>query len=589
MDNDLEYTKLEANSGTLNINRTTLNSGSYIKNNVELNAKDGLINIENGELSVNDGDDIAGATINITNENGTFNYSNKNNQEFQLGAFDGNVNILENANLTLKNGSSVTGKLNLQKNANLSMKNGTSLIIGNASNWDGAIKNDGGRITVDDYANISSTASFVQTSGSTDINNSNITFNKNTAIKGGDIYIFDSALNLENANVAGGNIYLNNSKFAYNGGNFNIDMLNVIGSNSTGNILINTMNGEINNSTIKAMDIKSQANFYIDVIGNGNTFETDKFKIESLGNNDKLFIKDWKLSGNIPAQKSTQLGSIFVDKNGNSILGDNIFITNKKVSNPIGRYMLNRNSLAGTYSLDLVDYNPQVFRGQVATVAQWQNQLAIDDMLFTHSMVLPSFKQENSIYANKYAATDPLFAPYQYSTKDGGSWYKAYGTFEHLQMNQGLRVGNNSYGTLFGADFGLKELRNGWNYMPTVYLGYNGAHQYFSGASLYQNGGQIGFMGTLYKNNFIVSGLTYGGIYNNKMNVVGNSENSFNYFAGTAAKAAYNFRLYKDISLQPNLMVAYNYFGQQNWHSDYGSIGMMAGMLHGVNIAPELT
>ena len=34
------------------------------------------------------------------------------------------------------------------------------------------------------------------------------------------------------------------------------------------------------------------------------------------------------------------------------------------------------------------------------------------------------------------------------------------------------------------------------------------------------------------------------------------------------------------------LPIAYNYFGQQNWHSDFGQMGMMAGMLHGVNIAP---
>lgn len=302
------------------------------KNDVELNAKDGLINIENGELNVNDSDDITGATINITNKNGTFNYGIENNQEFQLGAFDGNVNILENANLTLKNGSSVTGKLNLQKDATLSMKNGTLLIIGNTSNWDGAIKNDGGRITVDDIVNTSSTASFVQTSGSTDINNSNITFNKNSAIKGGDVYIFDSALNLENSDVTGGNISLvGNSKFNYTGGNFNIDKLNA--SNGTENILINTMNGEINNSTIGSMDIKSQANFYIDIIGT----ETDQFKISSLSDDSKLFIKDWNLSGNVPAQRNIQLGYIFVDGNGNPINGENISITNKKISNSIGQ------------------------------------------------------------------------------------------------------------------------------------------------------------------------------------------------------------------------------------------------------------
>jgi hypothetical protein len=40
--------------------------------------------------------------------------------------------------------------------------------------------------------------------------------------------------------------------------------------------------------------------------------------------------------------------------------------------------------------------------------------------------------------------------------------------------------------------------------------------------------------------------------------------------------------------LQPNLFLSYNYFGQQNWHSKFGQMGMMASDLNGVNIAPGL-
>jgi len=234
----------------------------------------------------------------------------------------------------------------------------------------------------------------------------------------------------------------------------------------------------------------------------------------------------------------------------------------------------------------LARYNPQVFRGQVATVAQLQNQLQINDMLFNHSMLVSSMKDERD--KNKTASVSPLFAPYQYSVKDGGMWAKSYGAFENLQMRQGLNVNNNSYGMLVGADFGLKELKHGWSLLPTAFVGYNGAHQTFNGVSEYQNGGQIGLMGTLYKNDFILGGTAYGGVYNNHMSVSGHNEDTFNYFGGASLKTAYNWRFAKNWALQPNLLASYNFFGQQNWHANYGSMSMMAGMMNGINIAPGL-
>ncbi len=160
-----------------------------------------------------------------------------------------------------------------------------------------------------------------------------------------------------------------------------------------------------------------------------------------------------------------------------------------------------------------------------------------------------------------------------------------YGTFENLQMNVG-KIGNNGYGTIIGADLGLKELKHGWQFMPTAYIAYNGAHQYWKGYGAYQNGGQLGFMGTWYKNNFIIGALAYGGVYNNNMNTPRGSDDTLGYFGGGAIKTAYNWRFAKDWSVQPNFLVAYNFFGKENWHSDFGQMGMMSGMLHGINIAP---
>jgi hypothetical protein len=211
-------------------------------------------------------------------------------------------------------------------------------------------------------------------------------------------------------------------------------------------------------------------------------------------------------------------------------------------------------------------------------------------------MVLPGIKDNDlgmassSMAANKYAAANPAFAPYQYSRKDGGLWVKAYGTFEKLQMNNGLSgVKNNAYGTIMGADFGLKELKHGWKFMPTAYIGYNGAHQTYSGVSAYQNGGQIGLMGTAYKDNFIVSLLGYGGIYDNNISIKnGHVDRPFNYYAGAATKAAYNIKLHRDFAIQPNLMFAYNFFGRQHYNTDFGQMAMMSSTLNGMNLAPGL-
>ncbi len=256
----------------------------------------------------------------------------------------------------------------------------------------------------------------------------------------------------------------------------------------------------------------------------------------------------------------------------------------------MGRYFLSNGAGGADFTGTLVHLNPQQYRGQVATIASWQNQLLINNLLFDHMGLVTRQLMEQEKTANKYAATIPQFAPYQYDLKGGSLWYKAYGNFETLSMTKGLSVGNNAYGALIGADFPLIKLKHGWNIVPTAYIGYNGAHQHFNGVSMYQNGAQLGFMGTAYKGNFLTSLLAYGGGYGNDMSMHGEygsgSDNTGNWFAGVASKSAYNIHLPADFILQPTVMAAYNAFGSQNWGSDFGVMSMSSGMLNGVNVAP---
>ena len=264
--------------------------------------------------------------------------------------------------------------------------------------------------------------------------------------------------------------------------------------------------------------------------------------------------------------------------------------TNFYANTAMGRYFLSNGAGGPDFSGTLVHLNPQQYRGQVATIASWQNQLLINNLLFDHMDIVTRQLMDDEKTANKYAATIPQFAPYQYDLKGGSLWYKAYGNFETLSMTKGLSVGNNAYGALIGADFPLIKLKHGWNIVPTAYIGYNGAHQHFNGVSMYQNGAQLGVMGTAYKGDFITSLLAYGGGYGNDMSMSGQygsgSDNTGNWFAGVASKTAYNFHLPADFIFQPTVMAAYNAFGSQNWGSDFGVMSMSSGMLNGINVAP---
>lgn len=600
---------LHGNSGDLIAGTGNLNigTGSYIENEVAIQTS-GNINITgDGIVGIDDNDTLASSSVISLKDNGTLNYGNTQNPSFKIEAESGNLNLLEKSNMTIDDSSSIADAvaLDIQKNATLTLAS-AEINLDKADKWNGIIDNQGGTINTDNVTQSSSTAALIQNAGTTNIDNtSNITLGEKSEISGGDINITNnSVLNTVNAHITGGNMTIDeNSAFVVKNGTFELDKIIASGDGAMQNALIHTMNGERNMSSIGELNIANQANFNIDIHARSNQITSnDQFMVGSMTGDGVARIDQWSLNGDIfgwdaPIDRNIVLDHIFVDKDGNPLEG-NIEITRDATLTPIGWYQLNQHgSGAGAlYSLDMIKFNPHVFRGQVTTIAQWQNQLAIDDMLFTHSMVLPSFKDEDGgvassgLMANRYAATNPLFAPYQYSRKDGGLWYKMYGNFENLNMNlSGLgRVGNNSYGALIGADFGLKELKNGWKFMPTAYIGYNGAHQTYPGVGAYQNGGQAGFLGTWYKNNWTIGGLVYGGIYDNVMNVGGHADNTFNYFAGAATKFAYNWRFHRDWVLQPNFMAAYNFFGQQNWHSDYGQMGMMAGMLNGVNVAPGI-
>lgn len=566
----------QANSGKLMLENSTFTVGknSFINSSVETNidSNSKLQITDNGWVTIGDNDiwngevSLAGGTLNYERTEST-----RSTMTGDLIATNGNLNLLENSYINIKSPSNIAQavSVDIQKGATVEISNGAEFNLDSNDKWNGLIKNELDGILKTDNVNNSAFGGMLQQNKGVSIfdNKSNITIDgKDSYILGGTVEIKNgSALNI-GSGVADNHFFVSDL-------------------NMTNNSALNAMNSVLNKYQISNdMIVEGKNNLSIDIDGRNKV--GDAFIINNLTSNTNgtLNIADFNFVGLAPIDRQLRFRVFTANQIDDKV---NFTATDKEIFTPIGYYNL-QSAGGGWYTSNMTRYNPQVFRGQVATLASYNNQLMIDDMLLNHVTLDSERLLAQSKNANIYASTLPQFAPYQYKKEDGGLWYKSYVNFENLSLTQGLKVGNNSYGSLVGADFPVIKLKHGWRLMPTAYIGYNGAHQTFNGVGMYQNGGQGGLMGTFMKDNFIGSVVAYGGGYNNEMSVAGNTDRAGNWFAGTAAKLAYNFHPTKHFTIQPTAFMSYNIFGRQNWGTDFGSMSMNSGLLNGINVAPGM-
>lgn len=566
----------QANSGKLMLENSTFTVGkdSFINSSVETNidSNSKLQITDNGWVTIGDNDiwngevSLAGGTLNYERTEST-----SSTMTGDLIATSGNLNLLKNSYINIKSPSNIAQavSVDIQKGATVEISNGAEFNLDSNDKWNGLIKNELDGILKTDNVNNSTFGGMLQQNKGVSIfdNNSNITIDgKDSYILGGTVEIKNgSALNI-GSGVADNHFFVSDL-------------------NMTNNSALNAMNSVLNKYQISNdMIVEGKNNLSIDIDGRNKV--GDAFIINNLTSNTDgtLNVADFNFIGLAPIDRQFKIRVFDANSINDKV---NFTSTDKEIFTPIGYYNL-QSAGGGWYTSNMTRYNPQVFRGQVATLASFNNQLMIDDMLLNHVTLDSERLLAQSKNANIYASTLPQFAPYQYKKEDGGLWYKSYVNFENLSLTQGLKVGNNSYGSLVGADFPVIKLKHGWRLMPTAYIGYNGAHQTFNGVGMYQNGGQGGLMGTFMKDNFIGSVVAYGGGYNNEMSVAGNTDRAGNWFAGTAAKLAYNFHPTKHFTIQPTAFMSYNIFGRQNWGTDFGSMSMNSGLLNGINVAPGM-
>ncbi|MEE0495374.1 MAG: hypothetical protein UDK34_02515 [Cyanobacteriota bacterium] len=453
----------QANSGKLMLENSTFTVGkdSFINSSVETNidSNSKLQITDNGRVTIGD-NDIWNGEISLAG--GTLNYerteSTSSTMTGDLIATSGNLNLLKNSYINIKSPSNIAQavSVDIQKGATVEISNGAEFNLDSNDKWNGLIKNELDGILKTDNVNNSAFGGMLQQNKGVSIfdNKSNITIDgKDSYILGGTVEIKNgSALNI-GSGVADNHFFVSDL-------------------NMTNNSALNAMNSVLNKYQISNdMIVEGKNNLSIDIDGRNKV--GDAFIINNLTSNTNgtLNVADFNFIGLAPIDRQFKIRVFDANSINDKV---NFTSTDKEIFTPIGYYNL-QSAGGGWYTSNMTRYNPQVFRGQVATLASFNNQLMIDDMLLNHVTLDSERLLAQSKNANIYASTLPQFAPYQYKKEDGGLWYKSYVNFENLSLTQGLKVGNNSYGSLVGADFPVIKLKHGWRLMPTAYIGYNGA------------------------------------------------------------------------------------------------------------------
>ena len=487
--------------------------------------------------------------------------------------------VLTNANLkdtTLATG--VNGQLVIRNSSGSTIKLDNTIILNGSNNRNSSVRFEG---------------------------NSDINFN------GKYMGMFPSetvALDLENATLTrSGNDHhafwiLNNGTLKYsddlylaNGG------MNAITFNG-GNL--DLRNGVASNIPLYGLALKSNSNIFVDVD------LANKSMDKLTANNSSYTGGKLNVAGmNLLSDAINDFTSINFTEDNN--LKSNVAYTgdSQVAYSPIYKYNVNYNANNGNFEFKRGNgggggnasdaFNPAVLTGPVgAQLGSYLTQLNLYEQAFANMdmlMLMPRAQRIAMKYANKYASTQGTgeggvitFSPNQIPEEQKGLWFRPFATFENVGLKNGPNVKNIGYGSLFGGDSDLLELKHGWDMQYSFYGGYNGSNQYYNGVSIYQNGGSLGASSTWYKDNFF-TGLTanVGANVGEASSMYGNED--FTMLAtGIASKTGYNWELANGkFIVQPSFLMSYTFVNTFDYTNAAG-VRISSDPLHAIQIAPGL-
>lgn len=389
-----------------------------------------------------------------------------------------------------------------------------------------------------------------------------------------------SSTTLNNATVLGS---FTENKLTVNNGNFyayanHINLMNspfIISDLTLNNAYLTMMNSSINNMQADKITANN-SNFAFDVNLAGKSIDTITTKNPVQGTVN-IVAYNTLSDSTAPTTLQPIIGTDEVTINS----------TNSAMSK-ILKYGVTANGNKVTFNQN--GYNPAVLASPVAAqLGGYLIQLNSFEQGFQQMDNIMNFSSAQRITMrdrNKYAAADStvIYNP----NKENAGWFSPYTSFENVNLDNGPSVNGITYGSYFGGNSELYELKNGWQGLYGVYGGYNGGYQYYDGVSMNENGGTVGISGMLVKNN-LFTGLTVnaGGLAG-QANTMYGLDNFTMLTAGIASKTGYNFEFKEGkYILQPNFMMGYSFINTFNYTNAAG-VEITSDPLNAITIAPGI-
>ena len=487
--------------------------------------------------------------------------------------------VLTNANLsdtTLE--ASANGQLVIRNSSGNAINLNNSLILNNSNN-----SNSGVRFEGSSDINFNGVYNGISPSGTValDLENATLTrgdkdshafwlLNSGTLKYSDDSYLANGGMNA----------------ITFNGGNLDL------------------RNGIASNIPLYGLALKSNSNIFVDVD------LANKSMDKLTANNSSYTGGKLNVAGmNLLSDAINDFTSINFTEDNN--LKSNVAYTgdSQVAYSPIYKYKVNYNANNGNFEFKRGNgggggnasdaFNPSVLTGPVgAQLGSYLTQLNLYEQAFANMdmlMLMPRAQRIAMKYANKYASTQGTggggvitFSPNQIPEEQKGLWFRPFATFENVGLKNGPNVKNIGYGSLFGGDSDLLELKHGWDMQYSFYGGYNGSNQYYNGVSIYQNGGSLGASSTWYKDNFF-TGLTanVGANVGEASSMYGNED--FTMLAtGIASKTGYNWELANGkFIVQPSFLMSYTFVNTFDYTNAAG-VRISSDPLHAIQIVPGL-
>ena len=416
---------------------------------------------------------------------------------------------------------------------------------------------------------------------------------------GGKTYMHDAidgasgyTVNITGANKTADTFYLFN------------DIKNA-GTVSIGGVGLNTINNDIHTYNFNTLNLANDFNMAVDVdLANESM---DRLTATSVTGGGTVNVVGMNLKTDATKDKTSVL---FADDNLKGNVTTSISEVGAGVSNPyqtafapVYKYDVLYNSSNGNFEFvrsgggGSDSFNPAVLASPVAAqlggiASQWNSY---DQAFMNMDMSMLMTQQERTAmkFRNKIASLGTgsnlgTFSPNQMLEENRGAWFRPYTTFEKVGLKNGPNVSNVSYGSFFGFDSDLIELKKGWEAVYTGYAGYNGSHQAYDGVSIYQNGGQLGATGIFYKGNFF-TGLTANvGASNAEASTMYGQDNFTMLSTGIASKTGYNWELKEGkFIIQPSWLMSYSFVNTFDYTNAAG-VRIDSDGLHAIQLVPGL-